>query len=398
MNNNENNFNQAPSPQQPAAPMPAPQPNYTQPINSEPPNTSFATPKPKGSGTKLILIGIIAVLAVAGLIFGAIILFGNKSDNNSNTSGNENNQNSNKNQQDISSIKQSKFETLFGENRASLTPPQSFCIHYNYCVNPNHNERVVVSTIKWDHNTIEYRYIFDENNIAKIEVLKGDKIESLYTSEKVEGIDIYSYNGTKYIKFDTPDVGSFTMSIELEKITNKQTLEVFKTIEVGKNANTNNISTGGFITTDKKYLVETIGNITFNLGSVSLGQWYLNRDMSGDNSYIIEYSPAEMRQQIIQVWHRKTLKNVKEKLDAENKLFANISSYSLLETEIEGIKFHYVKYDDLKKNTTVYQYSVYTEIDGRLFEFRGKNDGKYSTETDLYAGIRDRLINKIIFK
>ena len=92
--NQNNNLNQAPSPQQTVQqPINTPQPTYTPPVNNEPINNSFESPKPSGKKPNIIIIGIIAIVVIAGLIFGVNAVLGNKDNNTDN--GNNNNTNTN---------------------------------------------------------------------------------------------------------------------------------------------------------------------------------------------------------------------------------------------------------------------------------------------------------------
>lgn len=192
MNNNDlNNFNQTPNPQQP--------------INNIPPVSNIEPPKPKRNKPNIIIIGIIAVVFVAGLIFVANYLLGNKNntnENNSNINNNKNSKNSIKNKKAkctaVDCIKLIDFDSTIDEINTiigfegELIDNSEYFTQYYWAISNNSGIRYSYN-MDFTRGTVELDVKHDNLKNSKV-----DLSESRFQTIKSKVLDeYYKYDQVK---------------------------------------------------------------------------------------------------------------------------------------------------------------------------------------------------------
>ena len=355
----------------------------------------------------LVIIGIIAIASIA--IIAVIMLNRGKEKENHTVQKNTvtSNQTGSSNQAlSLEDFKVKRFPDIFQNQKLVLVPPQSYYYNHVLKVNPNKNERVVVSKIDLESMSTKreevFQYITPDQKLVNVYVAfykESNGISQLGSLQKIttiDNIDIYANETrkTKYVSMRSEDyIILISMSTYTAEVEDKVVIEIAKCFEV-----VNPIEKGGIIA-DKESMSVTRDGITISLENVYVIDWYLNEP---SNNSMMVYSSYQTSQDDIVKLHVRSdsIEDVKNKLERENSIFSETSQTILKEVEIEGKKFYIEEYLDKRTQQSYYHSGVYLDFGSNLIEFWVNTNGirnEEKTQEKMISLIKTQIINQVVF-
>lgn len=378
----------------------------------------------------IIVVIIIVLVGGIGLYFAITSLITNIDGSENITQSQENKDSANTNnsqtlQLSADEIKKQNYPNIFGEEGTKIYPPQSYIVHNILSINPNKDERFIVtnatSDIKVAGEETKFIYLINENDKVEIDIcFKNPK--SMVLQEKVDNIEIFIDDGvyninpqnlraTRYILIeDIPYYKSNTAYADNKcyivlkpsaEIQNTEIVKIAQNIVIDKTRG--EFEAGGVegskIVTDNENFKKNIGDYTFDFENTSITYWRVyNNGLNEINYFITENEETkglkvEFPYTTVVTNFQNGIEDIKHSVEKVNE--DGTYTQELTEMEIDGVKFYALK-ETVPSQYSCYVY-IYVELEGNQL-IRFSKFGEIEDVQTLEQLIRELILNKVLYK
>ncbi len=389
----------------------------------------------KGISLIMFIILIVAIILVGGFAFYFIMTNLNlKPEMNNDITQNQEitnkvttniNQNS---QLTIDEIKKQNYPEIFGSEGTGIYPPQSYITHNILSINPNKDEKFIVTNAS-SHlgdslsEKPTFTYLINEKDKVEIEITFKNP-NSLILQENVNNTEIFVYkNGnnpasqdlkrTRYILLDdipyyypNNSYSNDKCYIVLKPSTQVENTEIVKIaqhiiVDKTRGEFVADGDEGLKIVADMENFKKIIGNYTLNFENVIITDWRVYKDGLNELNYFlaedeknaglglkIEFPYVTMLSN-----SKSGIEDIRDSIDRFNS--SGLYTQELAEIEVDGIKFYGLK-ENISSNENYFTY-IYVELEGNQL-IRFSKLGKVEDIKALESIIRNLISNKILYK
>lgn len=373
-----------------------------------------------------IIIAIILVIGVSLYFITRSTNSGSGIDKSISTNTESNSNDTQVSQLDINKIKEQIYPDIFGSDGSKLYPPQSYTIHNILSINPDKDERFIVTSATSDIGILSsyktnpsFTYIIDDTNKVDIEILFKDP-KNLVLQENLNNTDIFIHKSsdlqdlktTRYILLDDVKYyqsnnaySNYKCYISLKpttKVSNEDILKIAQHIVIDKsNGEFIGKDDGLKVVADKADLKKKVGDYTFDFSNTFFTSWIAYENGKNEVAYFVpvgEKMPGlklEFPYTTFFTDSKDGIEDVKASVEHYNSNETKGFKQQLIELEVDGIKFYGLKHR-LSQTQDVFTF-IYVQLDGHKLA-RFSEFGEISNTSDLENIIKNRIVDPILSK
>lgn len=381
----------------------------------------------KGISLVAVIFIIIAIILVIGVSLYFIIHSTNSGsgiDKSISTNTESNSNDTQVSQLDINKIKEQIYPDIFGSDGSKLYPPQSYTIHNILSINPDKDERFIVTNATsnispYSSNSPNFTYIIDDTNKVDIEILFKDP-KNLVLQENLNNTDIFIYKSSdpqdlkniRYILLDdvkyyqsNDSHSNYKCYISLKpttKVSNKDILKIAQHIVIDKsNGEFIGKDDGLKVVADKADLKKKVGDYTFDFSNTFFTSWLAYENGKNEVVYFVPVGEKmiglklEFPYTTFLTDSKDGIEDVKASVENHNNNDTKGFKQQLVELEVDGIKFYGLK-QRFSQTQDVFA-NIYVQLDGHKLA-RFSEFGEISNTSDLENLIKNRIVDPILSK
>ena len=325
----------------------------------------------------------------------------------------------------MNEIKKQNYPNIFGEEGTGIYPPQSYTVHNILSINPNKDERFIVTNATSDINTSvtepEFIYLINEKDEVEIDICfknpnsltlqeKVDNTE-IFINESVYNINPQNLKATRYILLEDiiyyhPNTAyannkCYIVLDPSTKIENTEIVKIAQNIVIDKTRGEfiADGADGLKIIADNENFKQTIGNYTFDFENTIITDWRVYQSGLNEINYFLTEDEVNIGLKVEFPYvttisnFQSGIEDIKNSIEKMNE--SGICTQELAEMEIDGVKIYGLK-ETVPSEYSCYVY-IYVELEGNQL-IRFSNFGEVEDVQTLEQLIRKSIINKVLYK